>query len=146
MNVPNASDASIELLNAYKAQIADLMRKMPGFESWVTQTEAATVDALLDALAHEVAFYPAMAGLIEATPQGRTGPKAKTAQALLLAQVRNTLAKVDAHLPQWKNGRDQRTYLTDFCAQLISMSGYRAGGISSRTADNAPVNGWEPLP
>lgn len=136
----------MDLIHAYKAQIADLMRKMPRFEMWLTQTEPAKIDALLDTLAHEVAFYPAMAGLQEATPQGRTGPKPKTAQALFMAQVRDTLATGGVHLPQWKNGVSQRTDLSDFCAHLINMSGHRAGVISSRTVNNAPKHGWEPLP
>ena len=146
LNVPNASNTSVELIRSYKAQIADLMRKMPGFEMWVAQTEPARFDALLDTLAHEVAFYPAMAGLKDATPQGRTGPKPKTAQALLMAQVRDTLARGGVHLPQWKNGVSQRTDLSDFCAHLINMSGHRAGVISSRTAGSAPKHGWGPLP
>lgn len=146
LNVPNSSDVSIELIHSYKAEIYDLMRKTPVLASWIAQTKQAELNALLHALAHEVAFYPAMAGLIEATPRGRTGPKPKTAQALLMAQVRNVFAGVFIRLPQWKNWRGQRNDLADFCAQLIRISGQPSGTISSRTAENAPEHGWEMLP
>ena len=145
-NVPNSSDASVELILLYKAEIYDLMLKTPVLASWIAQPKQAELNALLHALAHEVAFYPAMAGLIEATPQGRTGPKPKTAQALLMAQVRAALAGVCVHLPQWKNGRGQRNDLTDFCAQLIRISGQPSRAISSRTAQSVPERGWESLP
>lgn len=144
--VANASDASQPLITAHMNAIAGVMRDTPILAQWLEHAPPSARRSLLTRLAHEVAFYPAMVGAVEATPRGRTGPKPKTAQALLLTQVRTTLAAAGIELPQWKNGWAQRTDLADFCGRLIAISDNRGRHISFRTSDAAPEHGWTPLP
>ena len=141
---PNVADVSLELIHAHKAAIGAVMCDFPALKAWAAQAAPSDRAALLDALAHEVAFFPAMLNLVQGSPRGKTGPKPKTEQALMLAQVRSILAGASINLPQWKNGRAQRTSLAEFCERLIQISGHRAI-ISTRTTDNAPSRGWEPL-
>lgn len=142
----NVSDASQAQLSIYMYAIERVMLDVPILANWLAHAEPSVKEDLISDLAYEVAFYPAFVGTVKDSAPKRRGPKPKTAQAILLTQVRNILAKVGIKLLQWKNGWGQRTDLTDFCGQLIAISGNQERTVSSRTWENAPEIGWEPLP
>ena len=93
-------------------------------------------------LAHEVAFLPAMQGLIDSTKRSTTGPKPKTALSILATQVRETLMRYEVELKHWKNGRGGCNDLANFCTALVGLSGERVGVVSARTIEKAPSQGF----
>ena len=147
----NSADASLARINSYMGAILALVRsdasdirdtREARFSRALKHLETDSIEQLARDLAHEVAFMPALQGLIDSAERATTGPKPKTAQTILVTQVRELLRRHKVELKQWRNARDRRTALADFCDVLVAMSGAKTGGISTRTIEKAPSQGF----
>lgn len=118
------------------------MAHEPQFAPAFQKVSAHNQALLAEKLAYETAFTPAMQGLTDMAQRSKTGPRPQTALRLFVTEVRLALEAYGVKLPQWKNGRGERTDLADFCNRLLKMSGERAALISVRTMSGAPAQGF----
>lgn len=96
-------------------------------------------------LANEVAFFPALNGLVTGTGPLKRGPKPKSAQAVFTAQIRQVLAGYRVTIPMWKNNMKTCADLIEFCELLARVTGTRGLRISWRTAEKVPEAGFSEL-
>ena len=139
----NSADASLERIQGYTSAILGIMETDIKHSHAFSCLTGFDRNFLAHELSNEVAFYPAMQGLIDSTVRLTTGPKPKTAQALFLLQVKTLLLRYGISLPQWVNARGGRNDLADFCLLLLGLSGSNYGTISARTANKISfAEGW----
>lgn len=139
----NSADASLERIQGYMSAILEIMERDTKHSHVFRRLTGFDRNLLAHELAHEVAFYPAMQGLIDSTVRLTTGPKPKTAQSLFLLQVKAVLLRYEISLPQWVNARGSRNDLADFCLLLLRLSGSNYGTISARTVNQKSfAEGW----
>ena len=142
----SSANASPALVDEYKKRVIAVMSSYEAPRAFFAHLDVCALDLLAFDLAHEVAFYPAMRGLVKSSHKSTSGPKPKVAQALFLTQVRVILLRRGVALPQWANARARCDDLVDFCGLLLGVSGTQDGVISDRTARVAPVDGWTAPP
>ena len=142
----NSANASLAIVDEYKERIRAVVRAYEAPRAFFAHLDVRALDLLAFDLAHEVAFYPAMRGLVKSSHKSTSGPKPKVAQALFLTQVRVILLRRGVALPQWANARARCDDLVNFCGLLLGVSGTQDGVISDRTARVAPVDGWTAPP
>lgn len=138
----NASDASLLRITTYTVEILETVKNDARFSHAFKHLSTDRREQVARDLAYEVASLPAMQGLIDSTERRTTGPKPKTALSILVTQVRELLRPHKVELKQWRNARDGRNALADFCDVLVAMSGAKAGGVSTRTIEKAPSQGF----
>ena len=141
----NISDASHERIKSYVEEILKLLKIGSVFRKYfVKLTQEQQVNLAID-LAHELAFIPAMQGLMEEQKSESRGPKQKKAQAMYLTQVRLVLEKYKVKIPLWKNGSGECYERIDFCTALARATNTPNLHISWRTVALAPRNGFTTL-
>ena len=137
----NVADVSLEMLERYKQAIAATLGK-PKYKPVFSHLSADQEAALLGALAHELAAYPAMAGLMSQLQLNRRGPKPRHDHGAFAATVRDLLERYGIALKQWDNGRENCNELTDFCRELTLAAGITSIKIRGRTARKLPQSGF----
>lgn len=146
--VLNSSDASLDRIEEYSAAILAVMKRplrpyrKSSYLKHFQQLDADKLKALAEALAYEMAFFPALFGATVAKSIGRSGPRPKIAQAIFLAQVRQVLDTHHVKIPVWKNSIGQSLALVEFCHDLALATNTKGIYISWRTVENAPHKGF----
>lgn len=149
----NSADVSdSQLLKDLHAIEMDVLRLPSPFAKHFIKFTSSELSVLALELAHEMAAFTALEKLASRTPaltaQGgpRTGPRPKSAQAVLVAQISQVLAVRGVSLPAWKNARRECTDLIDFCGLLARATKTRRLTITRRTLAKAPKKGFQALP
>ena len=89
-------------------------------------------EQLAIALADELVYLVPTIGLSTTLRGGQRGPKAKTAQVVLIAQVHAILQRFDIAPKEWAWGARRETQLTDWCRKLLKEAGIRGLQFSDR--------------
>ena len=138
----NTSAASLDRIEKYTLAILKILTLPSPFFKYFERFDPPQAARIAEELAYELAFFPAMNGLVCSTDTGRSGPKPKTAQGLFFAQVRQVLNAHGVTIPIWKNARKTCTELVDFCQLIARVTDTRTVGISFRTVEQAPKAGF----
>lgn len=138
----NVSDASLDLLVRYAAAIVQIMQEKR-FVDKFTLLGAIQKQCLSNDLAYELAFFPALDGVLAGNSTGRTGPRAKAAQGFFLTQIRQVLGRYGVALSSWQKADKKCTDLVDFCTAMQKVAGIHPGTISMRTVAAAPTTGFQ---
>jgi hypothetical protein len=141
----HTSDASLDRLHRHIPLIVKAMRPPSPFAEYFSQVPAEDFDLMAYHLAQEFAFFSALLSLAASTPKVSRGPRPKTAQALLIAQVAQVLQQRGVVIPQWRNSRSSSSQLVLFCCYLARLTETPGILISWRTVSQAPCAGWSVL-
>ena len=89
-------------------------------------------EQLAIALADELVYLSPTIGLSTTLRGGQRGPKAKTAQVVLIAQVDAILKRFGIAPKEWAAGERRETELTDWCRALLKAAGLPGLHFSDR--------------
>ena len=144
----NVSDASLDRIQAYSCAILAIISKPSSpdgsrsFAKYFRRVDEVALQKLALELAQELAFFPALYGLVSNTATGRTGPRPKTAQAVLFTQIHQVLDRFGVSIPAWKKSSGRCSDRIDFCMELARVTNTTKVLISWRTVDLAPKVGF----
>jgi hypothetical protein len=139
--VLNCADASLDTLIRIRQSIAPVLERRE-FKAFFAKLGAAELARLVERLADEVAFIPAVQGLVAQQSTGKPGPKPAVAHIAFHATVRGILKQYAIELCQWENGRAMQTQLANLCWAISLAGGVTTAKMSSRTARALPREGF----
>jgi len=141
--VPNSSDASYKRIDAYAEAIFIALTGSSEFAEYFKAVSESERKVLANKLAHEIAFFPALHGLVSSTALKRRGPRPKADQAIFLAQIKQVLKAYNVKIPVWRNARESKEGLLNFCNLLATATKTEGFKISGRTVARAPSEGFQ---